>query len=66
MSLFASKDSCKRDVVQCQLIRKQATQLKFISEAPKLKINKDERVLIPDLSDLETPKCVIKSGPVQF
>eukprot|EP00242_Pyramimonas_sp_CCMP2087_P004735 CAMPEP_0198212876 /NCGR_PEP_ID=MMETSP1445-20131203/28094_1 /TAXON_ID=36898 /ORGANISM="Pyramimonas sp., Strain CCMP2087" /LENGTH=310 /DNA_ID=CAMNT_0043887435 /DNA_START=196 /DNA_END=1128 /DNA_ORIENTATION=+ len=38
------------------LIRKQATQLKFISEAPKLKINKDERVEIPDLSDLETPK----------
>mmetsp|Transcript_24438 Transcript_24438/g.53348 ORF Transcript_24438/g.53348 Transcript_24438/m.53348 type:complete len:252 (+) Transcript_24438:178-933(+) len=37
------------------LIRKQAGELKYIAEAPRLKINRDERVEIPDLSDLERP-----------
>jgi len=36
-----------------QSIRKQATDLRYIFEAPKLKIGDDERVSIPDLSDAD-------------
>jgi hypothetical protein len=36
-----------------QSIRKQATDLRYIFEAPKLKIGDDERVSIPDLSDVD-------------
>ena len=34
-------------------IRKQAADLRFIMEAPKLKVGKDERVAMPDLSGLD-------------
>lgn len=34
-------------------IRKQAESLLFIVEAPKLELNKDEKVIIPELPSLD-------------
>ena len=44
-----------KDHHECPAIQKQAADLLFIMEAPKLQIGDDEKVKIPVLSDLEKP-----------
>jgi hypothetical protein len=39
-------------------IQKQAEQLRFIMEAPKLEIGEDEKIHMPVLDQLEPNKCV--------
>ena len=38
-------------------IRRQAANLRYILEAPKLELGADERVEIPVLKDIERKKC---------
>jgi hypothetical protein len=40
------------DLLHVQVIRAKAKDLKYIFEAPKLKIAENERVKIPDLSEV--------------
>jgi hypothetical protein len=48
-----------------QMIRKQATDLRYIFQAPKLKIGDDERVSIPDLSDADALAYVPSPNPAR-
>ncbi len=46
------------DTGGAQDIRKQAAELRYILEAPKLEIGADERVSIPTVLDSAQYKCV--------
>lgn len=40
-------------------VRRQAANLRYIIEAPKLPVNPDERVQIPMLNEVERKKCAL-------
>jgi hypothetical protein len=43
-------------------IRRQATGLRYIMEAPKLEISPEERVSIPIMTDLQANRCAQQGG----
>ena len=44
-------------------IRRQAANLRYIIEAPKLELRPEERVKIPELKEVERKKCAPSAAP---